>query len=45
MTGPRTALADKGTGALTTEVADDLKKKAETKALFGMPRISKATQV
>ena len=31
MPGPRTALADKGTRVLTTEVADDLKKKAEAK--------------
>ena len=29
--GPRTALADKGTRVLTTEVAEDLKKKAEAK--------------
>ena len=31
MPGPRTAFADKGTRVLTTEVADDLKKKAEAK--------------
>ena len=31
MPGPRTALADKGTRVLTTEVADDLKKRAEAK--------------
>jgi hypothetical protein len=29
--GPRTVLADKGTRVLTTEVAEDLKKKAEAK--------------
>ena len=29
--GPRTVLADKGTRQLTTEVAEDLKKKAEAK--------------
>ena len=29
--GPRTVLADKGTRLLTTEVAEDLKKKAEAK--------------
>ena len=29
--GPWTALVDKGTRVLTTEVAEDLKKKAETK--------------
>ena len=29
--GPRTALADKGTRVLTTEVAEDLKKNAEAK--------------
>ena len=29
--GPQTALADKGTRVLTSEVAEDLKKKAEAK--------------
>ena len=30
--GPRTVLADKGTRVLTTEVAEDLKKKAEAES-------------
>ena len=34
--GPRTVLADKGTRVLTTEVAADLKKKAEAKIEAGL---------